>query len=50
MKEKRCNTCKERANVKLTWMTILSIYVLATSVYGSIILFHKISDFISSLF
>lgn len=50
MKQKECNTCKQRANVKLTWMTILSVYVLGTSVYGSVVLFGKLSDFISSLF
>jgi hypothetical protein len=50
MKEKECNSCKKRADIKFTWMTILSVYVMGTSIYGSVVLFNKISEFISSLF
>lgn len=50
MKQKGCNTCKQRANIKFAWISILSVYVLGTSIYGSIILIDKVVEVISSLF
>lgn len=50
MKQKGCKTCKQRANIKFTWISILSVYVLGTSIYGSVIIFDKVVEFISSLF
>ena len=37
-----CNQCKENAEIKLTWMFILSIEILITSIVGHVYLLDKL--------
>lgn len=41
-KEKGCGTCKKRLNNTQIFMTVLSFYILLTSIYGSVKLFNEL--------
>ena len=45
-----CNQCKERAEIKFTWMMILSAEIFITSIIGNIYLFEKLIPLLKSFF
>ena len=44
-KTEGCNTCKKGLNNNAKWTIILSIYMLITSIYGTIQLFKSLISF-----
>jgi hypothetical protein len=45
-----CNECKQKAEMKLTWMMILSVEIFITSIIGHIYLFKEIIPLLRSFF
>ena len=39
-----CNTCKKCLSKVQSWMVVFSIYMLLTSIYGTVVLFQKILE------
>ena len=45
-----CNECKERSEIKFSWMIILSIEILITSVLGHIYVINELIPVLKSFF
>jgi hypothetical protein len=45
-----CQDCKKQGRIKLNWMLIVGIELLATTVYGHIVLIKQLIDWISRTF
>jgi hypothetical protein len=48
--EKECSTCQQNLNSMQKGMVVLSVYILITSIYGNIQLYHVLKEFIQNLF
>ena len=45
-KDKNCKSCNQKLSSTQLWITALSIYILGTSVYGTVQLYHLLVDFV----
>ena len=45
-----CKSCKDKGKSRINWMIALSAYITITSIYGNIIIFNKLIDYLKVLF
>jgi len=48
--ESGCKSCKDKGKSRINWMIALSAYVTITSIYGNIIIFNKLINYLKDLF
>jgi hypothetical protein len=45
-----CQDCKKQGRIKFNWMLIIGIELLATTIYGHVVLIQKLLGWLSQTF